>query len=809
MGNIDRPSNRTSQGNVILIGKRRVMEVLSKISFEMQSHAKKIVFVIALMFSVLAALQNGTKSKKLDPPSRFFAASSLVIDYPYGNMVLLRSRINEQEISFIMFYAPWDAESIHAKDEFEAAARFYHNQVFFVAINCWWNEGECRELQKFKSFPIFVAHLAHGSISIQFKAPITSENMIAFLNHVLKPYKPIHSKDSLINLQAKHQSVFINYFNFSSSPQPPGFTQYIKSAYSYLEDDPFQETCFGLITNASLARELRVLSSPRLFLWNTSKKYPYTKIQADIVSTWLKRNVRNLVNWISISGLKSTTLWDQVQKRPSLILFTPRNHLLNYSPYFTLLKYLMNHYMSCKLNPDQMKLLKKMKNSIRTDYYKFKNLHHWCSGADNRETTLNCHSYYEMDKSSRCSICLPCKSGPNFTHCVRDGLNAMTHIKTGSCSSTYDDHLSRLNIMCGNKFQLYSDHSSIKDDKMKDLLTSHQQTNCKLLKYFHFSKSVPSFFDASYEFEDDISSQGCTTNKSINVIALDSSSYGEFSLRLGVNVSAVKDQTAVVLLSSKDEVQYVLEKINLKTLVQFIKDFTSNNLIRHQRSFQPNICNKSNKGVICIDEVTTDNFSEVVINNTKDVVLMHYTNWCGFCAGIAHIYLSAAAYFSSNENILFARINGDYNDLPWHLTASRYPSIIIFPAYRKADSVEFPNTLQITETNLIQFVLYHVQKSVQRSLIIEKCSEKCLQSNYADALKKTLAFSVEIKDIKQKINRLMHSQSPTKRTRLKYLNDLLKKRTSDMEIAKHLIDVLPKVIQGERNKHDILAILKQ
>lgn len=43
-----------------------------------------------------------------------------------------------------MFYAPWSAESQHARTELEKAAQHMQKYVTFAAVNCWQPNGECK-----------------------------------------------------------------------------------------------------------------------------------------------------------------------------------------------------------------------------------------------------------------------------------------------------------------------------------------------------------------------------------------------------------------------------------------------------------------------------------------------------------------------------------------------------------------------------------------------------------------------------------------------------------------------------------------
>ena len=44
-----------------------------------------------------------------------------------------------------MFYAPWDVDSMRARDTLEEVAAVFedHTDLYFAAVNCWTTEGEC------------------------------------------------------------------------------------------------------------------------------------------------------------------------------------------------------------------------------------------------------------------------------------------------------------------------------------------------------------------------------------------------------------------------------------------------------------------------------------------------------------------------------------------------------------------------------------------------------------------------------------------------------------------------------------------
>lgn len=59
----------------------------------------------------------------------FFDQNSVVLDFYKGHLDAMIERITQADFSFVMYYAPWDAESQALRNEFESVAQFYHPQV--------------------------------------------------------------------------------------------------------------------------------------------------------------------------------------------------------------------------------------------------------------------------------------------------------------------------------------------------------------------------------------------------------------------------------------------------------------------------------------------------------------------------------------------------------------------------------------------------------------------------------------------------------------------------------------------------------
>lgn len=78
------------------------------------------------------------------PAKPFFPKGSLVHDWPAGQLGASQNKVALSELSLVLFYAPWCAESQHARHSYEFVARLFYREVHFAAINCWHPGGECR-----------------------------------------------------------------------------------------------------------------------------------------------------------------------------------------------------------------------------------------------------------------------------------------------------------------------------------------------------------------------------------------------------------------------------------------------------------------------------------------------------------------------------------------------------------------------------------------------------------------------------------------------------------------------------------------
>ncbi|XP_028771072.1 probable protein disulfide-isomerase A6 [Neltuma alba] len=83
--------------------------------------------------------------------------------------------------------------------------------------------------------------------------------------------------------------------------------------------------------------------------------------------------------------------------------------------------------------------------------------------------------------------------------------------------------------------------------------------------------------------------------------------------------------------------------------------------------------------------LTSDNFDEVVLDETKDVLVEFYAPWCGHCKSLAPTYEKVATAFKLEKDVVIANLDADkYRDLAEKYGVSGFPTLKFFPKSNKA-----------------------------------------------------------------------------------------------------------------------------
>uniref|UniRef100_A0A3P9MS40 Thioredoxin domain containing 11 n=1 Tax=Poecilia reticulata TaxID=8081 RepID=A0A3P9MS40_POERE len=580
------------------------------------------------------------------PPVRFFSADAPVVDLYLGQLDQVERLKSMAEVSFIFFYAPWCAHSMAARQEVTQVAKKLARQVQFVAVNCWWSQGKCRRQKRFYHYPIiYLFYRKFGPI--EYRGPFVAPYIESFTLRVITPLTYLPTRAHLKNFLTKHESGVVGFFQFNSSPQPPGYVTYLSSALQTLRRDFHGVVRFGVVTSKHVAEAVSLGEDETVYLhrrFNSSLIFPRKKLNftSEAVCKWVFEHYETVVQWLVPPGTKSRLLEDELTKGPALLLFMPHDPLQS-EPSFADIAV---RYHSCE------------RSSVddRLPFY----------------TSLCCRSVSVPEsRTSACEVCLRL-SGPSLP------------VSSARCS------FPSASACCKTVEPQLNESQAKEEPGLPPPLSV-----------------PPSSAPIQEEENDGITGLHCRTNRTLRFYVLDIGLNWPLAERLGASKGdGNRDWSFVAIVNLKYEVHYVLQHNPDATLTEslgktFIRNFSSphSHLQRHLEQHQ--------KQRRLITELTTSSFVSSIMDHQKDVLLFYYTHWCGFCSVLNHVLIQLARLLQGNHTITVARVNVARNDLPWEFMVDHVPSILLFPRHRKHLSMKYPTDLPITLPNLLRFIMQH------------------------------------------------------------------------------------------------------
>lgn len=128
-----------------------------------------------------------------------------------------------------------------------------------------------------------------------------------------------------------------------------------------------------------------------------------------------------------------------------------------------------------------------------------------------------------------------------------------------------------------------------------------------------------------------------------------------------------------------DSKKYVLDgEITLEKIKSFGEAFLEDKLKPFLKS---DPIPENNDGDVKI--VVGNNFDDIVLDESKDVLLEIYAPWCGHCQALEPTYDKLAKHLRGVESLVVAKMDGTTNEHP-RAKADGFPTILFFPAGKKS-----------------------------------------------------------------------------------------------------------------------------
>ncbi|XP_063700192.1 uncharacterized protein LOC134830586 isoform X2 [Culicoides brevitarsis] len=638
------------------------------------------------------------KISRIAPPVRF-TTSPYIEDFANGQLLTTQNKVAFSEVSFVLYYAPWCAESKIVRKIYENVANVYGNRIYFSSINCWQPGGECRQqYSNVPNWPTIMSYRSTG-FGIQYNGHLSENSLLNFIDSLMFPMKRITTLNDLLLMMNRHNIVVLAIINMERDLRH--FKAYYQASLKYLEVDPYREVSFAVCTGeSSKAFGTKGLPTIRIHLWNETLEYTEPIWIAKDIVKYIKSSSHQFQKWLSPHG-KSNSIATHFSKSSLLLVFTPRIYSPNAFSFYNMVRQIGHIYHNC-YNDSWVKEL--------TGQYFSK--------------------FHETDLKNSLKLQQLCK---NFNYNSNSNSNEAEY---------------------PNNFQKFLERD---ERSPKSLIIQNNLLRCKTLDYEQ--NVLNNVRIENFKVLDEISGLSCMCNKTSSTVVLDSITYEVFARQLGIDLNKKQFKTAVAILDDENESVFVMNKsITSNNIVDFIKGYSFGSLQKFKRSKTalPTTFFYSKFGYnttlkISIKEVSSDIlFNKIVFenrNSTMTTVLFIYSSQCNFCNMMSHYLLSISSTLKSLKNVEFLRIDGDQNDLNVNYGQEGFPLLIIYT--QNSEKVIFPSKLKVTKQNIISFILSNLPKSSRihgislfcksfsRPSYLDRCS-KVLRSEVSGAIEKTL-----------------------------------------------------------------------
>uniref|UniRef100_A0A673ZZ51 Thioredoxin domain containing 11 n=1 Tax=Salmo trutta TaxID=8032 RepID=A0A673ZZ51_SALTR len=683
-----------------------------------------VLLLLAVTFTCSRA-KNVVASAR--PPVRFFSAEAPVVDLYLGQLEQVERLRGAAEVSVIFFYAPWCAHSIAARHEVQEVAWRLVKQVQFVAVNCWWSQGKCRKQKSFYQYPVI--HLFYKRFGpIEYKGPFMASYVERFILRVITPLTYLPSRATLQDFLSFHEPGVVGYFQFTSSPQPPGYITYLSSALQALKRDFRGAVRFGVVTSRQVAESISVRDDQTVYLhrhFNSSLIFPSWErnFTSEGICSWVFEHRETVLQWLAPTGAKSRLLEQELTKGPALLLFLPHNPL-GPGPdlLLTQIADVAVRYHSCSDSP----------------HHHHPSDHYYYSGPSQPLSPPLCCLSVVLPRphplpgstSRVCELCLnQSQSNPGRSpRCTfpsqTTGGAAVLQSYLRRCCLPVAVTATATTVACSNILSSYSPSSGRYSACCRTLgqlgvsLPPQQGLGLDSEGLGTPPPSPSSSQDSSPSSQDQeagvFKGLRCRTNKTLRFYILDSALHWPLAVRLGALGNGTGDgaRSFATIVNLKDEVHYVLDHRGTATVTEslelFIRNFSTPHspLQRRLVGRREEEEERPQKRPL-ISELTTSSFL------STDVVVFYYSQWCGYCSVLNHVIIQLARMFHGNSTVTIARVNVARNDLPWEFMVDHFPSVLLFPRHRKHMSVKFPEDKPITLPTLLRFILKHSDSAHQ------------------------------------------------------------------------------------------------
>ncbi|EXJ95571.1 protein disulfide-isomerase A1 [Capronia coronata CBS 617.96] len=171
----------------------------------------------------------------------------------------------------------------------------------------------------------------------------------------------------------------------------------------------------------------------------------------------------------------------------------------------------------------------------------------------------------------------------------------------------------------------------------------------------------------------------------INFATIDAKAFGAHAGNL--NLPTDKFPSFAIQETVKNE-KYPFDgnKLTEKNIGKFVKSFVDGKL---EPSIKSEPIPEKQEGSVTV--VVAHSYKDIVLDDSKDVLIEFYAPWCGHCKALSPTYEKLAELYTSNPDysskVVVAKIDATLNDVPDEIAG--FPTIKLYPAGSKDSPVDY------------------------------------------------------------------------------------------------------------------------
>ncbi|KAK3310545.1 thioredoxin-like domain-containing protein [Chaetomium strumarium] len=140
------------------------------------------------------------------------------------------------------------------------------------------------------------------------------------------------------------------------------------------------------------------------------------------------------------------------------------------------------------------------------------------------------------------------------------------------------------------------------------------------------------------------------------------------------------------------------KEITLEAIKAFVDDFVAGKI---EPSIKSEPIPETQEGPVTV--VVAKNYNDIVLDDSKDVLIEFYAPWCGHCKALAPKYEELGALYAKSEfkdKVVIAKVDATANDVPDEIQG--FPTIKLYPAGAKDKAVTYSGSRTVED--LVKFI---------------------------------------------------------------------------------------------------------